>query len=72
MNKDLIKRLQQNEKPFGLMDEDMQEAAKSIKRKGNFEIYHSTDMSEDGWNMVTVDTGLEGSERAAHRLRAVL
>ena len=52
MNK-LIKQLKNNEKPFGLMSEEMQAKAKEIGRSGNFSVFAC-----GGWQDCTSDSGV--------------
>lgn len=63
---DIIKVLKENEKPFGLMSEGMQEKAKEIGKGGNFEAWFP-----DGWVKIVKDPAETGwHAHRAYRLRS--
>jgi hypothetical protein len=67
-NQEIIQALKENEKPFGLMDKELQEKAKNIKR-GNFQCYQTiAGVWKDSYVM-TGDAGTDFDLVFTYRLR---
>ena len=61
----IIQQLKDNEKPFGLMSEEMQAKAKEIGFDKNFRLYHSA-----GWGGTINNEGYSYSKANAYSLRS--